>query len=252
MAGHNKWSKIKRKKGANDAKKGKIFGRIIKEITIAIKEGGGVSDPGFNPRLRVAISNAKGANMPKENVTRAIKKAEESGGENYDELTYEGYAPGGVALFVECLSDNTNRTVSNVRAIFNKNGGSLATSGSVAFLFNRKAVFTFPKGERDLEELELELIDGGAEEMEVEEDEVTVYTAMEDFGTMQKRLEELDIETTNAGLQRIAHTPTGVDTATLRKAMRMIDLLDDDDDVQAIYHNMDITDEQLAELEAEG
>ena len=146
MAGHNKWSKIKHKKGAEDAKRSKVFSRIIKEITVAVKEGGG-GDPDFNPRLRVAVLNAKGANMPKDNIERAIKKALESGSDSLFQPTYEGYAPGGVAVFVECTTDNLNRTVSSVRATFSKKGGNMATTGSVDFLFERKGVFTVPNRE---------------------------------------------------------------------------------------------------------
>ncbi len=251
MAGHSKWSKIKRKKGANDAKRGKIFGRIIKEITVAVKEGGS-NDPNFNPRLRLAIANAKGANMPKENVQRAIKKASESTTAGFSELNYEGYAPGGVAIFVECLTDNTNRTIANVRAIFRKNNGNLATSGSVAFLFDRKGIFEFPQGEWDAEELELELIDGGAEDIEVEDGEVTVTTDMADFGNMQKKLEELKIETKSASLQRIPQTTTKLEVEAAKTAMRLIDKFEDDDDVQAVFHNLELTEDIVAALEEEG
>ena len=187
MAGHNKWSKIKRKKGVADAKRSKIFSRIIKEITVAVKEGQS-GDPDFNPRLRLAVANAKGANMPKDNVDRAIKKALDSEGSALHQPTYEGYAPGGVAIFVECTTDNLKRTVSNVRAVFNKKGGNLATSGSVDFLFERKGIFIIDRGEHDPEELELELIDGGAEELEVDDEssEISITVDFGDFGNMQK------------------------------------------------------------------
>ena len=147
MSGHNKWSTIKRKKGAADAKRGKIFTKIIKEISLSAREGG--SDPETNPRLRLAIQNAKGANMPKENIERAIKKAAGSESESYSEITFEGYGPCGVAVFVECLTDNNNRTVSNIRSIFNKRGGSMGTKGSLSFLFERKGVITVTKGKFD-------------------------------------------------------------------------------------------------------
>lgn len=248
MAGHNKWSKIKRKKGANDAKKGKIFGRIIKEITVAIKEGG-VADPDFNPRLRLAIANAKGANMPKENISRAIKKATEAGGEAYTELSYEGYAAGGIAVFVECLTDNTNRTVANVRATFRKCGGSLANSGSVAFMFDRKGIFEFPQGDIDQEELELDLIDAGAEDIALEDGEFTVTTAMEDFGAMQAKLEELKIEATSASLQMIPQNTTALSVEAAQGTLKLIERLEDDDDVQAIYHNLEMTEELMAAME---
>ena len=193
MSGHSKWSTIKRKKGALDAKRSKAFSKIIKEITVAVKEGGG-PDPDANPRLRTAIANAKGVNMPKDNVTRAINKAGDKDSANFMEVTYEGYAPGGIGIFVECTTDNLQRTVSNVRSYFTKHNGSLGKNGSLSFIFDRKGVFTFPIGDWDIEELELEIIDAGAEDIELEDGFVTVTTALEDFGTMQKKLEELNIE----------------------------------------------------------
>jgi len=250
MSGHSKWSKIKRKKGANDQKRGKAFSRISKEITVAVREGGGV-DPSFNSRLRLAINNAKGVNMPKDTIQRAIKKGTEDGGAAYAELNYEGYAPGGVALYVECLTDNTNRTVANVRALFNKNGGNLATSGSVAFLFDRKGIFEFKQGEWDVDELTMELIDDGAEEVEADDGVITVTTDYTDFGNMQKKLEELKIDVESATLQMIPQQASAVDASTAKKALRMVELVEEDDDVQAVYHNMELTEEVMALLEAE-
>ncbi len=255
MSGHSKWSKIKRKKGANDQKRGKVFSRISKEITIAVKEGGG-TDPGFNSRLRLAINNAKGVNMPKDVIQRAIKKGADTGGAGYTALNYEGYAPGGVAIFVECLTDNTNRTVANVRALFNKNGGNLSTSGSVAFMFDRKGIFEFKKAEHDIDDLTLELIDFGAEELEEDTNEeeeaiIRVITDYTDFGNMVKKLEEMGIEVSSATLQMIAQQPQEVDGDTAKKALRMIELVEEDDDVQAVYHNMDLTEEVMASVDAE-
>ncbi len=247
MSGHSKWSKIKRKKGANDQKRGKAFSRVSKEITVAVKEGGG-SDPAFNSRLRLAINNAKGINMPKDTIQRAIKKGAETGGASYVTLNYEGYAPGGVALYLECLTDNTNRTVANVRALFNKNGGNLATSGSVAFLFDRKGIFEVTQGELDVDELTLELIDAGAEDVEADEGVITITTDYTDFGNMQKKLEEMSIEATSATLQMIPQQPQAVDADTAKKALRMVELIEDDDDVQAVYHNMELTEEVMAIL----
>lgn len=240
MSGHNKWSTIKRKKGAADAKRSNLFSKIIKEIHVAVKEGG--SDPDGNPRLRVAIQNAKGANMPKDNIERAINKASGEG-ENYQEMTFEGYAPGGVGVFVECLSDNNNRTVSNIRSIFNKRNGSLGTNGSLAFIFDRKGVFIIPKADIDQDEFELEIIDAGAEEIELEEDKFVVKTSFEDFGKMQKKLEELNITVENSELQRIPNNYKEVDLETAKKILRMIEAFEDDDDVQNVFHNMEITDE---------
>ena len=158
MSGHSKWSTIKRKKGAADAKRSKIFSKIVKEIQVSVREGG--ADQDANPRLRLALQNAKGANMPKDNISRAISKAS-SDGANYQEVAFEGYGPGGVAIFVECLTDNNNRTVSQIRSIFTRRGGSLGTNGSLSFLFDRKGVFTIPKKGLNPEEFELEIIDAG-------------------------------------------------------------------------------------------
>ena len=247
MSGHNKWSKIKRKKGAADAKRSKMFSKIIKEITVAVKEGGS-GDPDFNPRLRTAILNAKGVNMPKENVERAIKKANESDGASYSEPTYEGYSAGGIAIFVECTTDNLNRTISNVRSYFTKCGGNLATNGSVGFLFDRKGIFVIPKGEGDEDELMLELIEGGAEDVEWDEDEGTITTAMEDFGNMQKKLEELNIETKSATLERVPQNSTELSLDDSKKVLRLIDMLEDDEDVAAVFHNMEMTEALMEEL----
>jgi len=250
MSGHSKWSKIKRKKGANDAKRSKIFGRLIKEISVAVKEGQS-GDPEFNPRLRLAIANSKGANMPKETIERAIKKALETKNDALFQPTFEGYGPGGVAIFVETMTDNNQRTVSDVRAIFNKRGGSLATSGSVSFLFERKGIFVVEPGEHDVEELELEFIDGGAEEFEVdpETSEIEVTVDFSDFGNMQKKLEELSLEPKSAVLERIPTTTTelGVEEAT--NVLNLVEYLEDLDDVQAVFHNLEMTEELEKALE---
>lgn len=250
MAGHNKWSKIKRKKGVADAKRSKVFSRIIKEISVAVKEGQS-GDPDFNPRLRLAVANAKGANMPKDNVERAIKKALEAGGAAYLEPTYEGYAPGGIAVFVECTTDNLNRTVSNVRAVFSKRGGNMSTTGSVDFMFERKGIFIIEKGEHDVEELELELIDGGAEAMDIDEEtnEITITVDFPDFGNMQKTLEGLNIEAKSATLERIPTNTTALGVEDAQKALVLIEALEEDDDVQNVFHNLEMTDELMAALE---
>lgn len=246
MSGHNKWSTIKRKKGALDAKRSKEFSRIIKEITVAVKEGG--ADPDGNPRLRLAINNAKGVNMPKDNITRAITKAEKDP-ENLMELTFEGYAPGGIAIFIECLTDNNNRTVSAIRSMFSKKGGNLGTNGSLAFLFDRKGVFTISNEKAKLDDIELDLIDAGAQEIEPGDEAFTVTTAMEDFGRMNKKLEELGIEVENASLQRVPNDTKTLDTATALKVLRMVDDFEDNDDVQNVYHNLEITDEIAEAME---
>ncbi len=245
MAGHSKWANIKHRKGAQDAKRGKIFTKLIKEITVASREGG--PEPDSNPRLRLAIQNAKGQNMPKDTIERAINKGQGNNAADYTELTYEGYAPHGVAVFVECATDNLNRTVSNVRSYFNKSGGSLGKNGSVEFLFERKGVFSLklPEGGINLEEIELELIDGGMEEMEENEGYLTIYCAMEDFGALQDKLEELKLETEEAGLQRIPTTTVTLSNEQFQSVMKLIDKLEDDDDVQKVYHNLEVTEEQV-------
>jgi YebC/PmpR family DNA-binding regulatory protein len=245
MSGHSKWSTIKRKKGAIDAKRSKIFSKLVKEIMIAARDGG--PDPEMNPKLRLAVNNAKGVNMPKDNILRAINKAS-SDDAKLDEYTFEGYGPGGVAVFVECLSNNNLRTVGNIRAIFNKRGGSLGTNGSLSFLFDRKGVFSIPVGELDIEEFELEMIDAGAENFEVDEGMITVTCALEDFGNCQKKLEELNVEAENAELQRIPTTTKATDLETARSVMTMIEAFEDDDDVQSVYHNLELTDEIASAL----
>lgn len=244
MSGHSKWSTIKRKKGALDAKRGKIFTKIIKEISIAAREGG--PEPANNPRLRLAIQNAKGANMPKENVERAIKKGSGADGSNYVEVTYEGYASNGVAVFVECTTDNLNRTVAAVRSAFSKYGGGLGTNGSLEFIFARKGVFHIVKPEKfDEDEFTLELIDAGAEDVEFEEGYITVYCAREDFGSIQKKLDEMGIEVENAELQRIPNTYVKLDDEAFKRVMKFIEVLEDDDDVQKVYHNIEMNEEQM-------
>jgi YebC/PmpR family DNA-binding regulatory protein len=241
MSGHSKWSTIKRKKGAIDAKRGKIFTKIIKEIIIAAKEGG--SDPESNARLRLAVQNAKGANMPKDNIERAIKKATGSDAASYLETTFEGYASGGIAVFVECLTDNNNRTVASVRSAFNKYGGNLGTNGSLSFLFDRKGVFTLTNEGIDIGDLELEMIDAGAENLEAEGDSITITCAMEDFGIVNKKLNELGIEPEEAGLKRIPNDTRKLDVDASKKVLKLIDTLEDDDDIQFVYHNLEMTDE---------
>lgn len=239
MAGHSKWANIKHRKGAQDAKRGKIFTRIVKEIQVAVKESG--SDPNSNPRLRIAMQNAKGVNMPKDNVMRAINKAKDA--DALAEVTFEGYGPNGVAVFIECLTDNNQRTVANVRAVFNKRGGSLGTNGSLAFIFDRKGIFTVPKGELNPEEFELEIIDAGVEEFDSDGDNYIITTAMEDFGNVSKKLEELNVEVENAQLERIANTTKELSVEEAKKVLKVIDEFEEVDDVQNIYHNLEMTTE---------
>jgi YebC/PmpR family DNA-binding regulatory protein len=246
MSGHNKWSTIKRKKGAQDAKRSKIFSKIIKEIQIAVREGG--PDPEGNPRLRLAIANAKGASMPKDNIERAVNKGKEKDSASFQEVTYEGYLPNGIAVYVECTTDNTQRTVANIRSVFNKYNGNLGTNGSLSFLFDRKGIFTIPKGDIDQEEFELDIIDAGAEDIVLEDEFFTITTGMEDFGKMQKKLEEMGVEPENAQLQRIPKDTVTLSSEDAQKILKVIEAFEEDDDVQNVFHNLEITDEMMAEI----
>lgn len=246
MAGHSKWANIKHRKGAQDKKRAKQFTRAIKEISVAVKDGGG-PDPEANPALRNAISNAKGVNMPKDTIERAIKKASGAEADNYELVTFEGYGPNGIAFFVECTTDNTNRTVASVRSIFSKNGGSLGTNGSLEFLFDRKGVFTIDRDSiaSNMEDFELELIEGGATTIEKEEDAIYVYTDFTDFGTMNAKLEELGIEPKNAELQRVPVNTVELPVEDAKKILQLTEKFEEDDDVQNVYHNLKLTAELL-------
>ena len=214
----------------------KVFTKIGREIALAVKNGG--PDPDANPKLRIAIQNAKVANMPKKNVDAAIQRANSKDAENLEEVVYEGYGPHGIPFIVECLTNNTTRTVANVRFYFSKENGSLGTSGSVSFMFDRKGEFVFELNDHDMDEIELELIDGGAEEIEIMEDKVYVYTAYEDFGTMQTTLESLNIEVEEATLQRFPQVTKALDEAQKEDIERLIERFDDDEDVQKVFHGM--------------
>jgi YebC/PmpR family DNA-binding regulatory protein len=247
MSGHSKWSTIKRKKGAIDSKRSKAFSRIIKEIIVAVKESG--PDPDGNPRLRLAISNAKGVNMPKENISRAISKASDKDAAALTETTYEGYAPGGVALFIEATTDNIQRTVANIRSIFNRYNGNLGTNGSLSFIFDRKGIFTVPEGGLVEDDFIMEIIDAGAEDVVLEDGFFTITTAMEDFGTMMKKLEQMKIEPESAELQRIPKTTTKLDKESAKKILRIVDSFEEEDDVTNVFHNLELTDELLSDMD---
>lgn len=214
----------------------KVFTKIGREIALAVKEGG--PDPDSNPKLRLAIQNSKIANMPKKNVEAAIQRASSKDAENLEEIVYEGYGPHGIPFVVECLTNNTTRTVANVRFYFSKEKGSLGTSGSVNFMFDRKGEFIFEQGERDLEELELELIDGGADEIDSLDGKVYVYTAYEDFGTMQSHLEGLGIEVQEASLQRFPQVTKELTEEQKEDIESLIERFEDDEDVQKVFHGM--------------
>ena len=229
-------------------KMAKTFSKIGKDIALAVKAGG--PDPDSNPALRRCIQNAKGANMPKDNVERAIKKASGADAENYEEVTYEGYGQGGVAFFVECTTNNTTRTVANVRAIFNKFEGNLGKNGELAFIFDRKGIFTIEKTKItiDWDEFEMEMIDGGAEEIDQDEEEVMITTAFEDFGALSHKLDEMGIEAKSAELQRIPNMTKEVNEEQFKANMKMLERFEEDDDVQNVYHNMEMTDDLLSKI----
>ena len=206
--------------------------------------------PESNPALRRCIQNAKGANMPKDNVERAIKKASGADAESYEETTYEGYGQGGVAFFIESTTNNPTRTVANVRAIFNKFDGNLGKNGELAFIFDRKGIFTIDKSLITMEwdDFEMEMIDAGAEEIDSDDEEVMITTAFEDFGAMSHKLDDLKIEVKSAELQRIANNTKDVTEEQFRANMKMLDRFEEDDDVQNVWHNMEITDELMNSL----
>lgn len=214
----------------------KAFTRIGKDIAIAVKQGGPL--PENNPKLRLAIQNAKGANMPKDRVEAAIKRASSKDEKDFQEVTYEGYGPHGVPLIVECATDNPTRTVANVRLIFAKNGGSMGNSGSVVFMFERRGVFKFDPAKLNLDELELDLIDAGAEDIERGEDEIIVYTKFTEFGHMQKFLESRHLDAKSSELQYIPTTTKELTEAEQDEVLKLIELLEADDDVQNVYHNL--------------
>ena len=231
------------------SKMAKTFTRIGKDIVMAVKEGG--ANPETNSRLRQVMQNAKAANMPKDNVLRAIKKASSKDTANYEEISLEGYAINGIAVFVDCATNNNNRTVADVRSYFSKCGGTLGTNGSLEFIFNRKGVFTLSKKDitQNLEELEMDLIDGGLEDFEVDEEIVTVYCDYTDFSNMQKKLEELGVEIQNSELQRIPLNTKKISAEDSTQVIKLLDLLEENDDVQQVFHNMELTDEIIQKME---
>lgn len=218
-------------------KMSKLFPKLAKAITVAAKEGG--TDPEMNAKLRTAIQNAKGQNMPKDNIEAAIKRAEGKDADTFVEVNYEGKGPHGVLVFVECATDNTTRTVANVKSYFNKAGGSLVPTGSLEFMFSRDAVFEFEKtAEMDIEELELELIDAGMEDIEEKEGVIYVYGDYTNFGALSKALEDLGIEVNKSSLQRNPNSPVEFTEEQMEDIEKMLDKIEDDDDVQAVYTNI--------------
>ena len=246
MSGHSKWSTIKRKKGAADAKRGALFGKLSKAITIAAREGGG--DPEMNPALALAVQRAKDGNMPNDNIQRAIDKGTGAGADaaTIERITYEGYAPGGVAVMVEVLTDNRNRAASDVRYIFSKNGGKLGTSGSVSYLFERKGVILIPKNEVDEDELMELALEAGAEDVEISDSDYRVVTSPEDFATVRESLKEAGIAFENAEITMQPQNSIDLDASTAKQTLRLMDALEDNDDVQEVYANFDISDDVMS------
>lgn len=247
MAGHSKWANIKHKKAKEDAKRAKAFTKHIREITVASRVGGG--DPNANPRLSLAIENAKKVNLPKDNIERAIKKGTgelDDGSANYEEVTYEGYGPGGIAYFIEATSNNLNRTVGEIRHIFTKHGGNLGTDGSVAYMFEQKGSIKIQDYDMDEEELMLTAIEAGAEDVINEEDYVEVITAREDLFEVSSAIENEGIEVESANLIRIPAIEVEADPDTAKTNLKMMDMFDDNDDVSEIFTNMKMDDKTLA------
>ena len=238
MSGHSKWATTKRKKAVIDSKRGKMFTKLIKEITIAAREGGG--DPNGNPRLRLAVDNAKSANMPQDNIERAIKKATgELEGVSYHEFTYEGYAPAGIALLVEVATDNKNRTVAEVRHLFSKHGGTMGETGSVSWMFHRKGIITLPKQGKSEDEIMELALDAGADDLQIEEEYYEVQTSMEAFEPVRKTLANKKLTIENASLQWVAQNTIRISGEDAEKIIKLIEALEDCDDVQNVYSNAD-------------
>ncbi|MCZ4338704.1 YebC/PmpR family DNA-binding transcriptional regulator [Shewanella colwelliana] len=248
MAGHSKWANIKHRKAAQDAKRGKLFSKFIRELTVAAREGG--SDPDANPRLRAAIDKSLSNNMTRDTVERAIKRgAGELDGQVLETIMYEGYGPGGTAVMVETMTDNRNRTVSGVRNAFSKSGGNLGTDGSVAYLFEKRGVISYDEGSDEDIIMDVAL-DAGADDVVTNEDtSIDVYTPPETFGAVKDALDAAGLDSINAEVTMIPSTKADLDASTAPKFLRLIDNLEDHDDVQEVYHNAEISDEIMQELE---
>ncbi|MDY6988560.1 MAG: YebC/PmpR family DNA-binding transcriptional regulator [Thermodesulfobacteriota bacterium] len=247
MSGHSKWSTIKRKKGVTDARRGKIFTKLIKEITVAARFGGG--DPDANPRLRTAIATARAENMPKDNIERAIKKGTgELEGATYEEVCYEGYGPGGAAVLVESLTDNKNRTVADIRHVFSKSGGSLGEAGCVAWMFGQKGFFVLEKSGVDEETLMEATLDAGAEDIRDEGETFEVITSPADFEAVKKALEDKELPYVLAEITMVPNSTVELEGKEAEQMLKLMDMLEDSDDVQKAYSNFDISEKTLEEL----
>ena len=249
MSGHSKWSTIKHKKGALDAKRGKLFTKLSKEIIVAAREG---SDPEMNFRLRLAIQNAKASNMPSDNIERSIKKGsgEDTSGATYEEITYEGYGPGGTAFILQALTDNKNRTAAEVRSCFSKNGGNLAESGAVSWNFETKGVIDVNADKDSVEEISMEGIDAGAIDVDVDEANITFYTTYQDFENVKKFLEANNsVSIDRSEIELVPNTFADVDKNIALKTMKLLEKLEDLDDIQKVFSNLEITNELIDDFE---
>lgn len=243
MSGHSKWANIKHKKGKTDALKAKITTKISREITVAARMGGG--DPVGNMRLKLALQKARENNIPKDNIQRAIAKGVGATDmDSYEEITYEGYGPGGAALTVECLTDNRNRTAADVRHAFSKNGGNMGETGCVAWMFQRKGVFVIDAEGHDEEELTLLALEAGAEDLKTEEDSFVIYTAPEDYDAVESALAEANIETEVSKITMVPDSNVSLEGEAAEKMQRLLDALDELDDVQDVYHNAELSEEE--------
>jgi len=247
MAGHSKWANIQHRKGAQDTKRGKLFTKLIREITIAARLGGG--DPAANPRLRAAIDKALAGNMTKDTIERAIKRGSGAmDGDNYEEVRYEGYGVGGIAVMVDCLTDNRNRTVAEVRHAFSKRGGNLGTSGSVAYLFEKTGIITFPSGSDEEQIIEIALEAGAQDVVQNEDESIDVLTAPDDFYAVKETLEKAKLIPSEAEVTMQAATNIALDLDNAKKMLGLLDMLEDLDDVQQVYSNADISDDIMTQL----
>lgn len=250
MSGHSKWSSIKHQKGAKDVQRGALFTKLARELSVAVRAGGS-GDPEANYRLRLAVQKAKSNNMPNDNIERSIKKAlGEGDGANYDEVMYEGFGPGGAAILVQALTDNRNRTVSEVRSVFAKHGGNMGESGSVGWMFANRGVITINTGGKDPDEVALAVIDAGAADVEESDGVLEAYTEPQDLKAVEEAIRAAELDVEEAGLRYIASTPVELDDSQTVQALRLIEKLEDLDDVQQVYTNLEISDDVLAQMTA--
>ncbi len=251
MSGHSKWATIKRKKGATDAKRGQVFTRLTREIVLAAREGGGDADSNF--RLRLAVDRARAQNMPKENIERAVKRGTgaDKEGSAFEEVTYEGYAPHGVALMIECVTENRNRTVAEIRHLLTRSGGNMGEAGSVGWQFSRQAYFALPAKDLDFDEIFMMAAEGGADDVTQDDETIEIVSAVESFKTISDQLRAANLHPEEAGLRMVANQEMELEMDQTMQVMRCIEAIEELDDVQNVYSNMRISDEVMAALESE-